>query len=181
MTDAISDDKDRAECFYQRPSLLLSIAGMLAFLLILVLLAAAFGPGFRGEPRQFVYLALACLFLLAGIGVALWFLWNRPVALRISAKGVDLPLVFKHPLAWEDVHRIRREKSPNTLYGGRDWLIVDPSPGVLAPLRLPVWRWLELKWQKYNGVRIPLHGLGGDADAIVASVERFRPVVQSED
>jgi hypothetical protein len=62
------------------------------------------------------------------------------------------------------------------LFGRRDWLIVEPLPGVLAPLRLPTSRRLEFWLQKQQGVRIPIHGLEGDADEIVRSVERFRPV-----
>ena len=62
------------------------------------------------------------------------------------------------------------------LYGQRDWLIVEPSPGVLAPLRLPTWRRLELWFQKYHGVRVPLHGLEANPDEVVRSVELYRPV-----
>ena len=72
--------------------------------------------------------------------------------------------------------RIRRVQAGVGLYGRRDWLIIDPSPGVLAPLRLPVWRKLELWFQSQHGVRIPLHGLEGDTEAVVRSIERFRPV-----
>ncbi|NNK79088.1 MAG: hypothetical protein HKP40_10290 [Litoreibacter sp.] len=73
---------------------------------------------------------------------------------------------------------IRRARIKGGIYGPRDWLIIDPSPGVLPPLRLPLWRNLELRWQKLYGVRIPLHGLDAESEAIVRSVERFRPVTE---
>ena len=66
------------------------------------------------------------------------------------------------------------------VYGQRDWLIVEPLPGVLAPLKWPVWRKAELWLQRQQGVRIPLHGLEGDAEAIVAAVERYRPVLRGD-
>ena len=54
---------------------------------------------------------------------------------------------------------------------------VDPSPGVLAPLKLPAPRRLELWFQKQHGVRIPLHALDSDPEDVVRSIERYRPVM----
>ena len=175
------EELDRVDCFYQRRTLILSIIAMLSVLLLLVVIAMIAGDGFQHETRQYIWVSVASAILLGVIAAFSWMYWKRPVALRISAQGVDLPMVFRQPLAWSDIHRIRREHSSGTLQAKRDWLIIDPAPGVLAPLRLPVWRWLELKWQRYHGVRIPLHGIEGKADTIVASVERFRPVVQDMD
>lgn len=173
-----NDVETQVDYFYQRRALMFYIVAMLSFLLALVVLAAFVGPGFKGGASQYILATLACLFLLAGIAFFCWMIRKRPVALEVGAEGVNLPFTFKHPLHWSDVHRIRRSKSGGGLYGARDWLIIDLSPGVLAPLRLPVWRSFELKFQKHYGVRIPLHGLEGGSDAIVASFERFRPVVE---
>ena len=173
-------DPERLDCFYQSRGLILMVIVLLSALLVLVAVAVLVGPGFSHDTGQYVLAALASAVLLGVIGAFVWMYRKRPVALKVGPEGLDLPLVFKHPLAWSDIHRIRREVSSVSLHGKRDWLIVDPSPGVLSPLRLPVWRWLELKWQKYHGVRIPLHGLEEDADTIVASVERFRPVAQPD-
>lgn len=171
-----SDTRDRIDRFYQRTTLLLQVIALLSALLILVFVGLAVGPGIDPESWQIVWLPLACLTLAAIIAAFGWMLLRRPAVLRIGKQGIDLPITFKRPLPWSDIHRIRLLRAKAGLYGTRDWIIIDPSPGILAPLRLPVWRRFELKFQKYHGVRIPLHGLDAATDDVVASIERFRPV-----
>ena len=149
--------------------LLTALLGMFAF-------AALFGEGFdhdSSDPFWAMVVGFSLFACIAGFG---WVLWRNPRALVLSDVGIDIPLAFKRPLRWDEIHRIRRVRMRGALFGRRDWLIVEPLPGVLAPLRLPTSRRLEFWLQKQQGVRIPIHGLEGDADEIVRSVERFRPV-----
>lgn len=175
MTDTADDD--RIDSYYQRRSTLISIVSMLSVLLILLVIAVFFGSGFEASSRDPLWAALAVLVLVAVIAGVLWILWKRPVVLTVGPKGIQPIIAFRRPLAWREIHRIRRSRGHGSLTGRRDWLVIDPLPGVLAPLRMPVWRALELRLQKHHGVRIPLHGLEGDPDEVVQSVERFRPVV----
>ncbi|NND18578.1 MAG: hypothetical protein HKN98_08360 [Silicimonas sp.] len=178
MADA--DDATRTDQFYQRKTLLWQVIGLSSALLLLVIAALIFGPGYDPDTWQIVWVPVAALSLAAVTAVFVWMLWKRPAILRIDQRGVDLPIAFREPLAWSDIHRIRLTRPQTGLYGKRAWIIIDPSPGILAPLRLPVWRRFELKFQKYHGVRIPLHGIDAPSEDIVASFERFRPV-QIED
>ena len=149
---------------------------LLGALLAILVFAVLFGPGFdpdSNDPSWALLIGLSLLVIIAGF---VWLLRINPRALVISEHGIDIPLAFKRPLRWDEIHRIRRIQSRSSLYGRRDWLIVDPSPGVLAPLRMPTWRRLDLWFQRKHGVRIPLYGLEADPDEVVRSVQRFRPV-----
>ena len=128
------------------------------------------------ERADYAMGAVFTVFLSGLIAGPAWVLGRDPVALLIGPEGIELPFAFSRPLGWGGIHRIRRETGGGGIYGTRDWLIVDPSPGVLAPIRLKSWRRLDLWFQGKHGVRIPLHGLEGEPERIVASVERFRPV-----
>lgn len=171
------DDQDRIDLFHQRAAPLIQVIALLSLLLGLVAFGVVLGPGFDPDTWQIFWVPLASLTLAGLSAVFAWMLWKRPAILRIDARGVYLPIAFKAPLDWRDIHRIRLLRSKAAFTGARELIVIDPSPGVLAPIRLPVWRRFELKFQKYHGVRIPLHGLDATTDEIVASIERFRPVM----
>jgi hypothetical protein len=149
-------------------------------LLVLFVFAAVFGPGFRPGSRDLAWAILLGSLLLTILVPFLWLLWRKPVVLIVSDAGIHLPFAFTRPLRWDEIHRIRHLPHGQSFYGRRDWVIVDPSPGVLAPIRLKSWRRLDLWFQKHHGVRIPLHGLDADADKIIGSIERFRPVIRED-
>ena len=169
--------KPSTDAFSQSKRILAQIIVLLAVLLALFVFAALFGPGF--EPGS------SDLYWGIGIGVSLfaivctfgWLYWRNPKVLVVSEDGIDIPMTFKRPLRWDEIHRVRRVQVRGSFFSRRDWLIIDPSPGVLAPLRLPVWRRLELALQSRQGVRIPLHGLEEDPERVVQSIERYRPVI----
>lgn len=169
--------KTSANAFSQSKKILVQIAVLLVTLLATFLFAVLFGKGFDPQSSH-LYWALGIGLPLLGIISAFgWLFWRNPKVLVVSEDGINIPLTFKRPLRWDEIHRIRRVKMRGGLYARRDWLIIDPSPGVLAPLRLPVWRRLELALQSRHGVRIPLDGLEEDPESVVRSIERFRPVV----
>jgi len=167
----------QADAFSQSRKVLVQIVVLLVALLALLLFAVLFAPGSDSQashPFWVFGIGLSLFVIICAFG---WLYWRSPKVLVVGEDGIDLPLTFKRPLRWDEIHRIRRVQTRGGLYSTRDWLIIDPSPGVLAPLRLPVWRRLELALQSCHGVRIPLHGLEEDPEKVVQSIGRFRPVV----
>ena len=154
--------------------LLTALLGVFAF-------AVLYGEGFDRDSNDPFWAILVGLSLFACIAAFGWVLGRNPRAIVVNEVGIDIPLAFRRPLQWDEIHRIRRVQTLRVLYGRKDWLIIEPLPGVLAPLRLPTWRRAEFWLQKQQGIRIPLHGLEEDADEIVRSVERFRPVRTESD
>lgn len=170
-----------ADTFHHGKANLVWIIVLLSALLAVFVIAVLFGSGFDPGTYDLYWAVFAGLTLCAAIAAVGWVLWRNPRALVISADGIDIPLTFKRPLRWEEIDSVRRTRSRKGLYGRREWLIIEPSPGVLAPHRLPTWRRLELLLQSKHGVRIPLHGLQADPDEVVRSVERFQPVAAEFD
>ena len=169
------------ETFHHGRRHILQVIVLLTALLAVLIIAVLFGPGFDADGRDPLWATISILGLLSIIGGFTWLLRLNPRALEISDEGILIPLAFRRPLRWDEIHRIRRSSIGGGLYGKRDWLIVDPSPGVLAPLRLSAPRRLELWFQKQHGVRIPLHALDGDPEDVVRSIERYRPVMVETD
>ncbi len=169
----------RVETYRHRTSTLYIIIASLLIILALLVLSAVYGQGFDKNSSDLIWVLVIGLSLSFLVLVFALVLIRRPDALVISDAGIYIPIAFSGPLEWEKIHRIRRLQTSGLIYGKRDWLIIDPSPGVLAPLRLPTWRKLELKLQKWHGVRIPLHGLQANPDDVVRSVEHYRPVICS--
>ncbi len=164
------------DAFHHRRGNLIWVIVLLTLLLGVFLFAVSFGPGFDPGSNDPVWAWGIGLALGLLIGVFGWVLLRNPRALVVSPDGLDLPFAFRRPLPWRDIHRIRRQTTRTFPHGKRDWLIIDPSPDVLAPLRLPTLRRLEIWFQRKHGIRIPLHGLAADPDDVVRSIERFRTV-----
>ena len=139
-----------------------------------------FGPGFDPHSHDLVWAVLLGGLLLAILAPFVWLLWRKPAVLVVSSAGIYLPFAFTKPLRWDEIHRIRLLPHGKSLFGRRDWVIIDPSPGVLAPIRLKTWRGLDVWFQKHHGVRIPLHGLDAELDEVVRAIEMHRPVVSEE-
>ena len=161
---------------HSRKNLLLIIV-LLGLLLCAFGVAVVFGPGFDERPSNRFWAWGLGLLLAAVIAAFGYLLWRNPSALVIGESGIFIPMAFRRPLRWDEIHKIRRFQTRRLLHGASDWLIIDLSPGLLAPLRLPLWRRLELWYQNKQGVRIALHGLEADPEAVQRSIERFRPVV----
>lgn len=170
----------RADTYHHRRANIVWIITLLSALFAVFAVAALFGPGFDASSGDLAWALILGTALAAIIAGFAWLLWRNPRVLVVSETGIDLPLTFRRPLRWDEIHRIRRLRGGRGLYGRHDWLIVEPLPGVLAPLRLPTWPRLELWLQRHHGVRIPLHGLEADPEAVVRSVARFRPVADEE-
>ena len=167
--------------YRHRRKTILSIIAILGMLLSLMLLGATVGPGFDPDTNDRLSLWLFGLILATGIAALCWLLWRNSAALVISEDGLHIPTAFRHPLPWDEVHRIRRVKARRSFHGRTDWLIIDMSPGLLAPLRLHTWRRLDLWFQNRHGIRIPLHGLEADPEDVVHAIEQFRPVTEIAD
>jgi len=145
----------KADTYHHSKKCLVWIIVLLTALLGVFGFAVLYGEGFDPNSNDPFWAILVGSSLLACIAAFGWVLWRRPRAIVVSEIGVHIPMAFKRPLRWDEIHRIRRVQTHRALYGRRDWLIIEPSPGILAPLRLPTWRRLELRLQKQHGVRIP--------------------------
>lgn len=170
---------EREATFHHRSSVLVTIVGLLSGLLVLFVFAAVYGPGFNPDSYHPVWAVLLGCLLLAILTSLIWLLWRKPAVVIVSGSGVYLPFAFTRPLRWDEIHRVRLLNG-ESFFGRRDWVIIDPSPGVLAPIRFRSWRRLDLWFQKQHSIRIPLHGLDADADKIIGSIERFRPVIRQD-
>lgn len=178
--DAFARSRQRTDAFRHARRPLVRLVAMLGLLLGLVVLAALAGPGFDAGSNDPVRALLAGAFLAALIGVLGLVIWCRPVAVRIGPEGVDIPLAFARSFPWTHVHRVRRCRSGSRFEGARDWLVVDPAPGTLPDYRWPTSRRLEMLARRWQTIRIPLHALDADPEAVIASVERFRPVREED-
>lgn len=72
-----------------------------------------------------------------------------------------------------------RLRSRKYLFDEMQWLKLSLAPGVLPDYRLPRPRWLESWYLRRYGLRIPISALGAEPETVVASIERFRPVVRA--
>ncbi len=155
-------------------------ARLLAFalggLFVLTAFAAVVGPGFDPKSRDLLFAVLALLFLGSLLGVMVYLMLRPPVMLRIGPDGLYLPVGFRRPMPWNQIHRIRRMPERKYLLQRFDLLVVDPSPGVLPDYRFAGPRRMEKWWLRRVGIRIPLHDLDAKAEVVIASIERFRPV-----
>lgn len=170
MTDRSRTDQFRIAP--RQPLVVAALAGALAALAVAALIL-----GWRTAPQAERLAGVAALAVLGGlIAAALWIARRRPVILRVGPEGILLPLVWRAPLGWGAIHRISCAGRKGWTRPDRDWLRIDPSPGVLPAYRLPGPRRLELWHVRRSGLRLPIGGLDRPADEVVASIERFRPV-----
>lgn len=179
-TDPTSADSAAGAVFHHHRGMLAALACLLTGLLGLLAFATLFGPGFDPDSPDPIWAIVLGVLVLGIVVAVLWALWRRPAVMIVSEAGIHLPFAFTRPLRWDDIHRIRRVSHRKSLFGHREWLIVDPSPGVLAPIRLRSWPRLDLWFQKHHGVRVPLHGLDADADRIIQTIEHHRPVARED-
>ena len=170
--------------FHHRNSVLVTLVCLLSgllvlFVLVLFVFAAVFGPGFDRDSQDLAWAVFIRGCLLVILIPFVWLLWRKPAVLIVGDARIHLPIAFKRPLRWNEIHRVRLLQPGQSFYGRRDWVIVDPSPGILAPIRLKSWRTLDLWFQKNHGVRIPLHGLDADPEEVVQAIKVYRPVMRN--
>lgn len=179
IAEPATDPRQRTDRFRlgaQLPALLGLIASALLFF---VLVAVMYGPGFDPNSSDPVWADLAIVFLGAHLGIAIWLLRRRPVMLQVGPDGLHVPFGWRRPLAWSDIHRVRRCRRRKLLFEVSQWLEVDPAPGVLPDYKLPGPRRLEAWLISRRSIRIPISKLIADPETVVASVERFRPVIRA--
>ena len=155
----------------------LTLAALSGALVLLTILAAAIGPGFDATSLDPLWLVLAVLFLAALSVLPLWLRARAPVLMRIGPEGLSLPLTWSAPLPWQDIHRIILMHDKRFL-SRTDLLRIDLLQGRLPPYRFVTHKGAEKWLLRKVGLRIPISSLSARPEVIVASVERFRPVVE---
>lgn len=154
-------------------SLALAIIGLLLALSVLAVIS-----GQTDTTWDLVAGLFAIVFLVVLLGVFLYVAKHQPVTLKVGPNGIDVPFAFKKPLAWHDIERIERKPTIG-FWQKREWLKIFPLPDVLPDYRLKSPRKLELWYLRRAGVQLPLHGIKGSSNDIIASIERFHPVQTS--
>lgn len=132
----------------------------------------------NSSPRDLVLGFLSIAFLVALLGLFLHAAKRHPVTLRVGPDGIDLPSAFKSPLPWHDINRIVHYPEVGVLQK-REWLRIYLLPGVMPDYRLKSLRRLELWHLRRAGVSVPLHGIEGPSEKILASISRFHRVTVS--
>ena len=171
-------DLHRTDRFRHNGRSALLLASLCAALLGLLLAGVFLGDGYDPGSYDPLWAALGSLFLGALVAAALWVAWNRPVMLVVGPDGLNMPVGWRGPVAWRDIHRIRRHRARRQLFEVTQSLEVDLSPGVLPDYRFAGPRRLELWLRRKWALRIPIHQLDPGPDAVIASIERFRPVTR---
>ena len=140
-------------------------------LLVVTVLAAFIVESSRGS----VALAALSVVVAALVGLLLHRAKQRPVTVVVGAEGLDLPFVFKKPLAWHDIHRIKYKRALS-LWHQRAWLYVYPIPAALSEYRLKGPGLLESTHLRPFVVVVPLHRVEGPYEEILESIRRFHPI-----
>ena len=143
--------------------------------ILLVLTVLAVFSGQNGTTRDLLIGSVSIAFLAALLGVFYYTARQRPVTLKVGPDGIDLPFAFKKPLAWHDIDRIEHTPAIG-LWQKREWLRIYPIPGVLPDYRLKSPRRLELWHLRRSGISVPLHGIDGPSERILASIKRFHAI-----
>ncbi|NNE89498.1 MAG: hypothetical protein HKN27_15625 [Silicimonas sp.] len=146
--------------------------------ILLVLTVLAVFSGQNSSTRDLLTGLVSIAFLAALLGVFFYTAKKRPVTLKVGPNGIDLPFAFKKPLAWHDIDRIEH-RPPIGFWQKREWLRIYPIAGVLPDYRLKSPRKLELWHLLRSGISVPLHGIEGPSERILASIRRFHPVTAS--
>lgn len=101
---------------------------------------------------------------------------HPPVQLRVGPSGIQHTLWMRRPASWLEVRTVTATRPRRVLFRRVSWLHVRLTPGnhngmyrswVRGPLR-----WIARR----RCTNIPLHGLRGNEDTIIGSVERFKAV-----
>ena len=150
-------------------------AALTIIAILLVLTVLAIFSSQNDSSRDLLVGLATIVFLVALLGAFFYAAKQRPVTLKVGPDGIDLPFAFKEPLAWHNIDRI--EQSPAIgLWQKREWLRIYPVPGVLPEYRLQSPRWLEAWHVLRSGISVPLHGIEGPSERILASIRRFHPI-----
>ena len=118
--------------------------------------------------------------ILFGLGLA-WIMWRRPVLLIVGPDGLHLPVAFERPLPWSRIHRIRLTRWRISLFQRLSMLRVDLVQGAQPEYKHRLWlmprvdAWMARRF----GLRVPLQNLDADEDTVLASIERFKPVLRT--
>ncbi len=125
---------------------------------------------------EWIFVLVAIIVLIGCLALFFYLATKAPVLLRIGPDGLEMSGGWTAPLAWHDIHRIRFLGETKQLTGKQAWLVADPAPGVIPEYRFKGPKKAERSLLRKIGVRIPLHMLETDAETVIRSIERFKPI-----
>lgn len=171
-------DRERTDAFRFHPKRSAFIVAATGALGLFAMAAVLLDLGnARDEGPPLVILLAGGFLVLLALGL-FWLARRRPVLLRIGPEGLDLPMALAHPLAWAEIWRIQHIRVRVRAWRKVGMLKVDLARDVYPNYKRSLWTFpLFDSWiARKLGLRIPLYYLDASEDAIIASVERFKPV-----
>lgn len=99
--------------------------------------------------------------------------------LCVGPDGIWSPYGMLRQIAWHEIESARYMAKRPLFLPSREWLHLTLKPGTGPLARIPLPSALE-NWIGHAGVRIPLHVLRAPSGEVLASVERFMPVAETD-
>jgi hypothetical protein len=152
-------------------------------LLLLVLggvglaLAALDSEHLRASGELVLLYAAGIAVLALALGAFL-LAWWRPVLLRVGPEGIHVTPGFRRPFPWQDVQQLSYRSWRSGFFHSTSVLKIELVSDAKLPYRAPKLRIASLDaWYRRNfGILVPLRYLDANEEAVIASVERFRPI-----
>lgn len=133
----------------------------------------------RAKGHAFWLVPAGAILIFIGLGLYA-IMWRKPALLVIGPDGLFLPIALAKPVVWGQIWRISHSRQRISWFHELSILKVELTPGLEPSYkRSPmVWPLVDGLIARKLGLRIPLQSLDADDTAILASVERFRPVTR---
>lgn len=123
------------------------------------------------------WVAAAIITVTATIALV-WIVLSRHPATRLSVgpDGFAFPVGLTRRIGWSEINRITYSSRPSVVHS-RDWLVIEIKDDAPARYTLPFLPHAITALPQSRAVRVPLHALASSSGDVLASVERFMPVI----
>ena len=163
-------------CFLYNRWVARRTAAMTMIVLYLCLIWVILGQDGASYPLRALVIIACALF------AAIFMVISRhPITrLRVGPDGLTAPFGLMRRIKWQDIESAHYVPKRPLLWYAQEWLHVRLKPGTTGVLRIPLPRNLEEWVLEKVGVHVPLHALHDPSGEVLASIERFMPVLQTD-
>ena len=131
------------------------------------------GPGY--------YLEAIVLAACGGMAALFLIISRHPITrLKVGPDGITSPFGLMRRIRWHDIEKAQYILKRPIFWYEQEWLHIQLKPGTIGVLRFPMPAKLELWLLDRIGVFVPLHALADPSGEVLASIECFMPVVQTD-